>query len=192
MNSANQNREIIENIAQDKVNNIHTALPAIITSYNANTNLATVKPTGKYKTADYRSLEMPEIYNVPVVFPRSLGGTAGITFPIQTGDGCLIVFSENQLDDFLSNTDSDDPRKFDLNDAICIPGLYAKNNSPIYQNEVCLFNGGSIVRLGSSLIGNLADGTNFSFSGGDLVVNGISVVHHTHTGDSGGNTSPPK
>lgn len=194
MNSANQNREVIENIANDKVNAIHTALPAIITSYDAGTNQATVKPIGKYKTNDYRSLEFPEIYNVPVQFPRGLGGAAGITFPLRNGDGCLLIFAENQIDDFLSNTDSDDPRKFDLNDAICIPGLYANTALPSvsHANEVCLFNGGSMVRLGSGLVGNLSDGTNFSFGGGDLVVNGISVVHHTHTGDSGGTTSPPK
>lgn len=194
MNSANQNREIIENIVSNQINNMHTALPAIIMSYDAGSNRASVKPIGKYKTADYRSLEFPVIYNVPIQFPTGLGGSAGVTFPISSGDGCLLIFTENQLDDMLSGTDNDDPRKFDLNDAICIPGLYFNgiSNSAAYPSEVCLFNGGSMLRLGSSITGTSADGTSFAFSGGDLTVNGISVVHHTHTGDSGGTTSPPK
>lgn len=29
-------------------------------------------------------------------------------------------------------------------------------------------------------------------TGGDLVVNGISVIHHTHPGDSGGTTGGPQ
>lgn len=190
--SINNNREIIESIINGQINKIHTALAAKITGYNASTNRATVKPIGSYKTSDYRSIEYPTIFNVPVIFPTGLGGSAGVTFPLSAGDGCLLVFSETQLDDMLSNVDSDDNRKFDLNDAICIPGFYsnAVPSNVSHANEVCMFNNGSLVRLGSSMTGELADGTNFSFSGGDLKVNGISLVGHVHDGvESGGSTT---
>ena len=36
---------------------------------------------------------------------------------------------------------------------------------------------------------NLADGTSVSIGGGDLVVNGISVVHHVHPGITRGGSS---
>lgn len=60
---------------------------------------------------------------------------------------------------------------------------------------VCLFNGGSMVQLtGGGFSGTLADGTTFNFSGGDLTVNGISLVHHTHGNveNGGGNTGQPQ
>ena len=43
-----------------------------------------------------------------------------MTFPLQGGDGCLLVFAEGQLDDFLSGGDSSNGRRHDINDAICI------------------------------------------------------------------------
>lgn len=194
MNSENQNREIAESVIQTEINKVHTAIPGTITGYDAGSNRASVRPLGHYKTADYRSLEYPVIFNVPVVFPTGLGGSAGVTFPLAAGDGCLIVFSESQIDDMLSGVDSDDPRKFSLNDAICIPGLYSSATAAAsaHPGDVCLFNGGSMVRLGSGFSGTTADGTSFSFSGGDLVVNGISSTHHTHPGDSGGTTGAPQ
>ena len=47
---------------------------------------------------------------------------------------------------------------------------------------------------GGVFSGTLADGTSFRFGGGDLVVNGISLVHHTHGNvrNGGGNTGQPQ
>jgi phage baseplate assembly protein gpV len=59
---------------------------------------------------------------------------------------------------------------------------------------VCFFNGGSLCVLnGSQFKITLADGTTATFGGGDLVVNGISLTKHLHTGvtPGGGNTGKP-
>lgn len=194
---SNQVKQTINNWIGDQIANVHTAISAVVVSYNPKTNRASVQPTGKWKAKDGRSIDYPVIHQVPIMFPMGSGGTAGMTFPIQSGDGCLLVFMETQCDDFLSGGDSDDPRRHSLNDAICIPGLYTGAASANVTNsgETCLFCEGSLLRLsGGSFTGTLADGTNFSFSGGDLVVNGISLTKHVHGGvESGGSkTNKPE
>lgn len=191
----NEVKEIVENWIDNKINNIHTALSGKIISYNSSNNRATVQPSGVYKANDYREFSYPLIYNVPVVFPTGLNGGAGVTFPITGGDGCLIIFSEKQLDDFINNNNnSEDLRTHSLNDAICIPGLYTNATQSNIKNPdcLCLFNGNSILKLNSnSLTGNIG-GTTLNIGGGDLVVNGISLVNHVHGGVQPGGSSTSK
>ena len=84
-----------------------------------------------------------------------------------------------------------------MNDAYAIPTLFSDSVPTVKSNpnDVCMFNNGSLVVLNSSSMTiNLADGTNVSIGGGDLVVNGISVVHHVHGGITrgGANTDQPQ
>ena len=177
-----------------RVSNIHTAMPGQIVSYNPSTNRASVQPNGAYKSEDGRNIRYPIIHNVPIQFPMGQGGTAGITFPINPGDGCLLVFSETQNDDFLGGNkgDSPDVRRHSLNDAIAIPGVYAgaAPSNVAHAGDVCLFQGGSMVRLSGGEFSGSVGGTTFTFGGGDLVVNGISLDNNTHTGVHS-ETSPP-
>lgn len=182
MQTPNDFKTVVLGWIDQKGKETHTALPGKVVSYDAASNRASVQPEGLYKAEDGSTIPYPVIYSVPVVFPCGMSGKAGITFPIYPGDGVLLVFSETQMDDFLTGGDSDDPRSHSLNDAIAVPGLYSGgvNDSP---DAVCLRFGGSKVLLdGSGFHGTLSDGTSFSFAGGDLVVNGISLVHHVHGG----------
>ena len=177
------------------ISNVHTALPGTIVSYDAGSNRASVQPFGAIKTKDARSISYPVIYNAPVQFPCGMGGRAGITFPIRPGDGCIVLFAEGQMDDYLSGGDSSDGRKHSLNDAMVIPGMYSggATTASEHPDDVVLTNGSACIRLGADGFGgNLADGTSFRIGGGDLVVNGISHSHHTHPGDSGGTTGEPQ
>lgn len=177
------------------IGNVHTALPGTIISYDATSNRASVQPFGAIKTKDSRSIAYPVIYNAPVQFPCGMGGKAGITFPIRAGDGCIVLFAEGQMDDYLSGGDSSDGRKHSLNDAMIIPGMYSGGTTTAseHPDDVVLTNGSACIRLGAEGFGGkLADGTSFQIGGGDLVVNGISHSHHTHPGDSGGTTGEPQ
>ena len=66
---------------------------------------------------------------VPVVFPQAGGQDAVIAYPVKPGDGCLVIICENDLKPWMSHgkeTESD--MKFDLTNAVCIPGLYSEGN----------------------------------------------------------------
>lgn len=193
----NDIKNVIDGWMKDREDNLHTAMPGTVVAYDASTNRAQVQPFGRKKFFDGRALPYPIIHNVPVVFPMGMGGRAGMTFPVQKGDGCLLVFAESQLDDYRGGGDSDDTRSHDMNDAICIPGLYsgAVPSNMYHGADVCLFHGDSLVTLnGGSFSGALGDGTTFSFGGGDLVVNGISLTKHVHGGvmSGGSKTSTPE
>lgn len=132
-----------------RLNNLHTCLPAEIISYDFTTQKALVQPllnkvwaSGSNSTptngqsANMLSTPMPVLDNVPVVFPRS--GGAGLTFPVNSGDTCLLVFCERSLDLWLTvggQVNPDDNRKFDLSDAIAIMGIFPFNESSTAENN---------------------------------------------------------
>lgn len=191
----NQMQVAIEQSMTNQINKINTAIAGTILSYSA--GRATVQPQGTKQYEDGRTLPYPVIYNVPIIFPTGDGGNAGITFPIKPGDGCLLIFSQDNMQTFLSKTKTDDQRHFQLSDAICIPGMYTGKFAAVESNgnDVTLANSGSKVMLGGGgFNGSLSDGTSFAFAGGDLVVNGISLTKHRHGGvESGGSkTSMPE
>ena len=109
---------------------VNTCLPGQIETYDPTTKKASVKPLLKRVLNNGNELVRPVINNVPVVFPSSSNSI--ISVPLAKGDGCLIVFSMRSLDDWLSkggDVAPDDPRKFDLSDAVCIPGLFSFKNT---------------------------------------------------------------
>ena len=115
----------IRGIVDDAIRDLHTAIPGIILSYDSTTQRATVQVAIKRKTTTGETLQVPEITEAPVVFPRS--GDYQITFPLVTNDSCLILFSERALDNWKPNGGITDPaqvaRFHDYTDAIVIPGL---------------------------------------------------------------------
>ena len=165
--------------------NIHVSMIGKIESYNPQTNRASITPVGTMTCPDWQELQYPTIHNVPIQYPCGNGGKSGCTFPIKQGDTCIIIFADHQIENFLSGEKSDDMRNHSMNDAYAIPTLFSDSVPTLKSNpnDVCMFNNGSLVVLNSSSMTiNLADGTSVSIGGGDLVVNGISVVHHVHGG----------
>ena len=177
--------------------NIHVSMIGKIESYNPQTNRASITPVGTMTCPDWQELPFPTIHNVPIQYPCGNGGKSGVTFPVKQGDTCIIIFADHQIENFLSGEKSDDMRNHSMNDAYAIPTLFSDSVPTLKSNpnDVCMFNNGSLVVLNSSSMTiNLADGTNVSIGGGDLVVNGISVVHHVHGGITrgGANTDQPQ
>lgn len=113
----------IEETAKAVSDEIHTAMPGTIVAFDPGSGTATVKPNGKHVTADGRSLEYPQISYVPVIFPFCQAAGVGIAFPVGKGDSCLIVISEVELDEWRTGAESEGALRFDLTNAMCIPGL---------------------------------------------------------------------
>lgn len=105
---------------------INVALPAKIIAYDANQVRATVQPTIPKRLANGEVLNAPQIVNVPVVFPMTdiNGALAQVTLPVKSGDGCVLIFCQRSLENWLSGSYDapDDPRMFDLSDAFCMMG----------------------------------------------------------------------
>lgn len=153
----------LEQILQDAIRaqllDVHTCLPAKIETYDANTQKANVQVLLKRKyEADAEAINLPVINSVPVQWPSANQGKAYIHLPIKAGDLGIVVFCERSIDLWLSGAlgdpddivdprgkifDPQDPRIFDLSDAIFIPGVLPfvhslQNVSPdnaIIQND---------------------------------------------------------
>lgn len=126
------------------LNVIHTCLPGVILTYDHETQKATVQPSLRkvYQTKDAQGnnlvQNMPVLNAVPVIFQRS--GTTSISFPLKPGDRVLVLVSERSLDEWIASTENQvtpqDPRKFHLSDATCIPGLYPFSDPlPLENNQ---------------------------------------------------------
>ncbi|QNT79184.1 Gp138 family membrane-puncturing spike protein [Entomobacter blattae] len=105
-----------------------TAVPAIVTHYDAQKNTVAVSPGVSGYTVDELGNRthqaLPDLPECPVVFPRD-GGFV-ITFPIQKGDECLVVFSTRSIDEFWQTGKAQahhDHRTHDLSDGMAIFGL---------------------------------------------------------------------
>lgn len=113
----------VENTARAVMNEIHTALAGEIMSFDAGSGTATVRPVGKFATSDGKELGYPLITEVPVAFPFCQQAGVGVAFPVHTGDSCIVIFSEVELDAWRSGAESEGPLRFDLTSAMAVPGL---------------------------------------------------------------------
>ena len=192
MQTSNEVKDVIKDWIKKGAEDVHVSMIGKVESYDPSTNRASITPVGSLTAPDWQEIPYPTIHNVPLQFPCGNGGKSGCTFPVKPGDTCIIIFADHQIENFLSGEKSDDMRNHSMNDAYAIPTLFSASVPTLKSNpnDVCLFNNGSLVVLNSSSMTiNLADGTSVSIGGGDLVVNGISLVHHVHPGITRGGSS---
>lgn len=135
----------IHNTIHEVMNEMHTAMPGKIVSYNGGT--VSVKPSIRFKTPQGKYLSYPVIANVPIVVPH--GGNAAIAVPVKAGDDCLIIVSEQAIDEWRSGAEDDTQLRYDLTNAICIPGLC---RTGIEAQEEANSLGGVVVACGSNKI----------------------------------------
>ena len=200
-------QEFVQSVSdaiQRGIRGIHTALPGKVLAFDPGKGLATVQPVMKFKKPDGSTIDFPQITGVPVVFPQGAGQNATVAFPVKAGDGCLIIVAEQSLDYWQYGQETDTDLAFDMTNAICIPGLFVKANEAV--KVACAVNGVVVDAKGTRLTVKpgevIIDAAKITMNGnvtvngtvkttGDTVAAGISVSKHTHTGDSGGQTSTP-
>ena len=181
--------EAMEQVAEQRLSLIHTALPATVISFDATTCAASVRPALTYYRSDGNTLDYPVITGVPVFMPRA--GEARITYPVKKGDSCLLIFSERALDEWLNKTEEHDPRRFDLTDACCFVGMCPAQS--ISSENVELINGGTAISLTPDKTVNITGDVNITGKvtvSGDVTAGGISLISHTHTCPDGVTSAP--
>ncbi|HGJ5857346.1 MAG TPA: Gp138 family membrane-puncturing spike protein [Arsenophonus nasoniae] len=110
---------------------LRVAMPGIIQSFDARKVTCVVQPAIKGALTDsqghVQSVNLPLLVDVPIVFPR--GGGVTMTFPIKSGDECLVVFADRCIDFWWQNggiQEAIDPRQHDLSDAFAFIGVQSQ------------------------------------------------------------------
>lgn len=198
---------LAQNIKQgveNRLKDLHTAMPGIIQSFNSEEQTVTVQPAIKriFKTLqnDIEILvpsDLPILINVPINYPR--GGGYSLTFPISQGDECLLVFSERSIDNWHINGGVKRPlakRFHSLSDATAIVGLSSiPNKIPNYNSSDAQLkkdNGECSLSLKSDNGIRLENSSGYVelLADGRFDINGIVFEEHVHpqANDSEGDT----
>ena len=176
-----------EKLQTDLMFKLHCCIPCIIQSYDAAKGTVECQPAIREKIINQNEnieyLNLPLLINVPVAFPSN--NEYSVTFPLKTGDECLVFFSDLSIDNFWEKGDVQNPiedRRHDLSDGIAYPcNLSLTKNRSIKD--------GLLISAPSSSILINSDIT-FACPSGSISVS--DILRHTHTAPPmGGETSKP-
>lgn len=124
-----QIRELVDRVLLEMC----TAIPAVIEDFYPETQTADVTPAIQYRTYiddEKGVITLPKIINVPVLVTGATSSGFVLTYPINSGDDCLLVFSQRAIDNWHELGGVQPPesggvscRHHNLTDAIAIVGL---------------------------------------------------------------------
>ena len=125
-----EDSEVLD-IVEEAVSRLWTALPGVVTRFDKNKLIVDVQPTiqGRITNEDgeVHHVDLPILLDVPVVFPHA--GGVSMTFPVASGDECLVVFASRCIDGWWQNGGVQPPfssRKHDLSDGFAILGAWSQ------------------------------------------------------------------
>ncbi len=188
----------IEDVVREASYDIHTALPGTIAEFDPESGMASVKPEGVMTMKNGEKLPYPTIVKVPVVFPQASSQNVVIAYPVNPGDGCLILVCENDLKPWMSHgKETDSNMKFDLTNSVCIPGLFGEAagalQKAVEEDAIILKNEemelalkkdgmeaqyqGSRIQVGAEEIRQECCGCSVSVGGFGIVIDGDLTVH---------------
>ena len=190
--------EIIKNMIDDSLNELHTSLACKITSVNHSAGTCTVQPLAKRELCQQK-IDYPPLIDVRLDFLKFGGWSFQI--PRKVGDIVWVGFSETALSDETSL------ERFSLNEPYiigsCESGYEANSDDIILQGagtRIEIKGNGDITILAGSkqttitsnvtLNGNLTINGNTTQKGsitatGDVIGKGISLDKHTHNYNPG-------
>lgn len=123
----NDPEESLRMAIEGALSQLWTAMPATVTSVDLTKQTVSCQPaikgTQTAKDGSTSQVSMPMLVDVPIVWPRA-GGYA-LTFPIEAGDECLVVFASRCIDGWWQSGGEQAPletRMHDLSDGFAIFG----------------------------------------------------------------------
>lgn len=147
---------------------LHTSLPGVVKSYDAQKKTADIQPVIKVPVYDPETGEpgeaetLPVIPNVPVSMPR--GGGFHLSFPLEAGDHVTLVFSESATGQWRTSGEVSEPgdvRRHSLGYPTAFPGAHpdadvlTDDANPLFSGKLVIGKDGdptSSVRIGGGSV----------------------------------------
>lgn len=168
----------LQDMANDSVNAIHTAVPGSIVSFDPATCLAVVHPVMQYTKPNGEKLDYPDIAGVPVYFPQGAMQQASIAYPVKPGDGCLLIAAEQALDYWMYQRETATNLRFDLTSSIALVGLFVQPGPAVQkacdENAVVIQSGNTAFAIkpdGIVIDGDVTINGSFTTKGGTVNLN---------------------
>lgn len=177
---------------------VWTALPGIIQDFDPDKVTCSIQPAIQARVEDEKGqfswVTLPLLVDCPVVFPA--GGGAVLSFPLEVGDDCLVVFASRCIDNWWlagGVQRQAELRMHDLSDGFCIPGSFSQPRVPTTiatgRVDLRLKDGTARVsivpatkKVEVATTGNVEVSAARIDLNGELYINGSRYVDHTHEG----------
>lgn len=190
---------------------LRTVMLAQVVAFNLEQNTVDVQPCIKRKfIKDETPGNLPIISDVPVAYFG--GGGFWLTIEPKSGDYCVLMVSDRSIEAWKSIGGVVDPqikRHHDMTDSIAYFGINPFNDvipeiepetmhlrSKDGQTGIKLTASNAVIHIGGNdilTVGADSVASTVNITAPDFITDsGISLNGHIHTGDSGGDTSPPK
>lgn len=141
-----EQRDVLDKLKKDTMRSINCCQIGTIQSFNAALNTATVAINFKVAFADERDLvDYPALVDVPVVVLS--GGSSFVSLPIVSGDTCLVLFCDRDIDNWWFSGLTLPPnstRIHSLSDGIAIVGVRPMTNPVVLEAGKASLNGGAV------------------------------------------------
>ena len=176
-----------EKLRSDVMFNLRCCIPCIVQSYDPEKGTVECQPAVREKIInqneenEYRNL--PLLLNVPVAFPSN--SEYAVTFPLEKGDECLVLFSDLSIDNFWQKGNVQNPiedRRHDLSDGIAIPCNISLTKERRTDDGLLLSSSGASI---------IIEGGEITFKGSVGTVTLTQLYNHVHPTPSGV-SGPPR
>ena len=176
-----------------------TALPGIIKDFDPQRMVCTVQPAIngviRSKEGNYSEIEMPLLLDCPVVFAG--GGGVTLTFPLEIGDECLVVFASRCIDSWWQQGGMDggnitprgqaEFRMHDLSDGFVLPGVRSQPRAFDVDTAAAQLrsdDGSTLIQINPTAQTVVVTAPGGATINANVTVNGTLHVTGTITGDT--------
>ena len=122
MNEENRHEEL-QALKQNILSSLHCALPGTVVSFDSESQTAVIHPAVK-RLAEQRDVPLPLLRDVPVFMP--------VSFEINPGDACLVIFADCDIDAWFGTGEAEvleSNRMHSLSDGFAFVGFKVGGNS---------------------------------------------------------------
>ena len=113
-------QEELQALKRDIFESLHCALPGTVVSFDAETQTAVIQPA--VRTCS--DVDLPLLRDVPVFMP--------VSFDVNEGDACLVVFADRDIDAWFETGGAEVPpsgRMHSLSDGFAFVGFRTRGNA---------------------------------------------------------------
>ena len=194
VNDQSRIASMLRGFVGDMLYDVHTNVPAVITSIDYSKGFCTAQPLIKTKRSKDKIYPEPEIQDIPLTGWIVNGGKVVMTFPFKTGDKVYVQMADRDPSSFIQGSyDS----KLVTPDQSKPLGYYPIGLMPVHTkltgvkvdpNNIVIANDSTNLTIKPASMNLTADnditinGARVTNNGDFIASNGVSLMNHTHNG----------